>query len=608
MKSRIYEFSVWAPYAETVKLHINDLQLPMRKAPDDWFAGESATTGEDRSPEGWFCASIESHQTHLDYAFAINGQPPVPDPRSGHQPAGVDHWSRSVNHEEYPWQDQLWNAPPLSCALIYELHVGTFTPEGTFEAIIDKLDYLLSIGVTHIELMPVAEFHGAYGWGYDGVDIFAPHHPYGGPDGLKKLVNACHLKGISVIIDVVYNHFGPIGCYAAMFGPYFTEATNTYWGQAINFGGPHSDEVRRFFIDNAIMWLRDYHCDGLRIDAIQAIVDNSALHFLEQLATEVDELEASLGRHFVLIAESDLNDPRVVQSKEIGGFGLDAHWNDDFHHSLHALLTGQRNGYYAGFGSIELLARSITQAYVYAGTFNPHRSRRHGRPATGLRGSSFIAYMQNHDQIGNQANGYRSSHILTQDQLKVAAGLVLMSPFVPMVFQGEEWGASTPFPYFLDCENAELAEAVRKGRVKECVGYGLAPEDVPDPIARETFERARLDWNETDDATHAQLLEWHRTLIHIRRTNSVFGDGRLDRIGTAFDETGRWLVINRRPIVIAVNLSDKCKRLPMEDGAYELLAASKQGVEIETNGVKLPDTSIAILIKKRASIQPATIE
>jgi maltooligosyltrehalose trehalohydrolase len=403
-------------------------------------------------PDGWWHAEVSSAEPGSDYGFFLDGEGPIPDPRSPWQPRGVRGLSRVVDHGAFGWTDSAWQAPPLSQAVIYELHIGTFTRQGAFQAAIEKLDHLVELGVTHVELMPVNEFSGTRGWGYDGVDLFAPHHAYGGPEGLKKLVDACHSRRLAVLLDVVYNHLGPSGNVLDRFAPYFTSRYATPWGPAINFDGADSDEVRRFFCDNALMWLRDYHFDGLRLDAVHAILDTSAEPFLEQLGVEVKQLEAQLDRPLVLIAESDLNDPRLLWPRERGGFALDAQWSDDFHHALHTVLTGERKGYYSDFGALADLAKALRQAFVYDGQYSAHRRRRHGRPPAGLSGGRFLAYLQNHDQIGNRANGERSSQLLSSERLKIAAAIVFTSPFIPLLFQGEEWGATTPFLYFTDHE------------------------------------------------------------------------------------------------------------------------------------------------------------
>jgi maltooligosyltrehalose trehalohydrolase len=421
------DFQVWAPKATTVEIALGSMRIPMMPCAGNWWA-----------------VDVQAAGPLTEYAFILDGSRPSSDPRSSWQPHGVHGPSQVIDHQAFAWTDERWQPGPLSSAMLYELHIGTFTPAGTFEAAIERLDHVVELGITHVELMPIAEFSGMWGWGYDGADLYAPHHTYGGPEGLKLLVNACHAKGLAVLLDVVYNHIGPAGNYLERCGPYFTNRHHTPWGQVVNLDGPGSDEVRRFFCDNALMWLRDYHLDGLRLDAVHALMDTSAVHFLEQLAAEVQTLEAHLGRHLVLIAESDLNDPRVVRPSEIGGYGLAAQWSDDFHHALHSVLTGERAGYYGDFGAPADLAQALTKAFVYDGRYSTFRQRRHGRPATGLSGYRFLGYLQNHDQIGNRAKGDRSSHLISTGRLEIAAALVLTSPFVPLLFHGEEWGASTP--------------------------------------------------------------------------------------------------------------------------------------------------------------------
>src|SRR5271170_481278 len=384
---------VWAPNAHHVELDLEGNRLPMTLA-----------------EHGWWTVATPLATPGADYAFVIDGaEPPLPDPRSQFQPHGVHGRSRFVDHSAFAWTDAGWNAPALDSAIVYELHVGTFTAAGTFDAAIDRLGYLKGLGVTHVELMPVAEFSGDRGWGYDGVDLFAPHHAYGGPDGLKRLVDAAHGTGLGVVMDVVYNHLGPAGNYLPEFGPYFSAQHRTTWGPAVNFDGPGSDEVRRFVIDNALMWLRDYHCDGLRLDAVHAIVDHSATHILEQLAAEVAALAAHAGRPLFLVAESDLNDPRFVRGRDAGGYGLGAAWADEWHHALHATLTGDTSGYYADFGPLPLLAKALRQAWVYDGAYSRYRQRVFGRSPAGLGGGQFVVATQDHDQVGNRAAGERSS-------------------------------------------------------------------------------------------------------------------------------------------------------------------------------------------------------
>jgi maltooligosyltrehalose trehalohydrolase len=546
--------------------------------------------------DGWWSADVPAARPGSDYAFLLDGGEPLPDPRSPWQPSGVHGPSRVVDHQAFPWQDRRWQAGPLAAAVLYELHVGTFTPAGTFEAAIARLDHLVDLGVTHVELMPVNEFPGSRGWGYDGVDLYAPHHAYGGPQGLKRLIDACHARGLAVLLDVVYNHLGPAGNYLSRFGPYFTDRYATPWGPAVNLDGPHSQEVRRFFCDNARMWLRDYHCDGLRLDAVHTLVDTSAVHFLEQLAAEVDALATQLGRHLILIAESDRNDPRIVRSPEVGGYGIDAQWNDDFHHAMHAVLTGERDGYYMDFGPFADLAKALQGAFVYDGRYSAFRRRPHGRSPTGLAGHRFLGYLQNHDQIGNRAMGDRSSHLLSTGRLQIAAALVLTAPFIPLLFQGEEWGASSPFQYFTAYEDPALGQAVAKGRREEFAAFGWQPHEVPDPQAHETFAHSKLHWDELAREPHAELLDWHRRLIRLRRMVPALADGRLDRVRVDFDEAARWLVVERGPVAVACNLADRTQHVPVRlPGVPQALLTSDPAVQVTASGVTLPPDTVALL-------------
>jgi maltooligosyltrehalose trehalohydrolase len=506
---RTRSFTVWAPRAQRVDVEVGATRVPMTRASRGWWTG----------------AAIPDAGKAVEYRFVLDGGQALPDPRSPFQPQGVHGPSRMVDHGAFRWNDGHWRPGPLSAAVIYELHVGTFTPGGTFDAAIERLDHLVNLGVSHVQLMPVAEFPGRRGWGYDGVDLYAPHHGYGGPDGLKRLVNACHARGVAVLLDVVYNHLGPDGNYLASFGPYFSDRYHTPWGEAVNLDAADSDEVRRFFCDNALMWLRDYRIDGLRIDAVHALFDQSATPFLEQLADEVAALGAEQGRRLVLIAESDLNDSRLVRSPSVGGYGLDAAWNEDFHHALHAVLTGERAGYYADFGTVDDVVTALRDGFVYGGRFSAYRRRRHGREASGLDGHTFVGFLQNHDQVGNRARGERLSQLVSPALVKIGAALVLTSPFVPMIFHGEEWGASTPFLYFTDHEDPALARAVSEGRRREFIRFGVEAKDVPDPQAEETFGRSKLDWTEVGREPHASTLDWYRRLVRSQCRHRQTHDG-----------------------------------------------------------------------------------
>ena len=574
----MHVFEVWAPQARTVEVKVGDAKFPLARKERGWWSAEVATAGPG-----------------TDYGFVLDGlEPPLPDPRTRWQPNGVHGDSRVVDDGAFHWSDRGWQSPPLSSALIYELHVGTFTPEGTFKAVESHLDYLKELGVTHVELMPIANFPGKHGWGYDGVDLYAPFEAYGEPDDLKHLVNACHDKGLAVLLDVVYNHLGPVGNYLGKFGPYFTSSHSTPWGDAVNFEEAGASEVRRFLIDNALMWLRDYHMDGLRLDAVHSFNDRSAIHFLEQLTGEVRRLEAAMGKHFMLIAESDLNDPRIVNAEEAGGYGLDAQWSDDFHHALFSVISGEREGYYADFGTLADLAKSLRCVFVYDGNYSEYRGRNHGRQVVGLSGHRFVGFVQNHDQVGNRAQGERVSHEAGVGRAKIAAALVLTAPFVPMLFQGEEFGASTPFLYFTDYDDPELGRLISEGRKKEFVAFGWSPEEIPDPQSEETFIRSRLNWSELRDEPHASLLQWHKDLIALRRSRSELSDGNLNAVQVRFDEQAQWLVLERGALRIACNLGREPVEVEIGRGA-EVLLASDDSISLSGTNINLGPDSVAVV-------------
>jgi maltooligosyltrehalose trehalohydrolase len=569
---------VWAPRARRLEAELPGGRHPLRPLDGGWWSGD-----EPLAPG-------------TDYRLSLDGGPDLPDPRSPFQPEGVHGPSRSVDHGAHAWGDAGWRGAELADAVIYELHVGTFTPEGTFAAAAARLDHLVGLGVTAVEIMPVAEFPGERGWGYDGVDLYAPHHAYGGPEGLRRLVDACHARGLAAVLDVVYNHLGPDGNYLGAYGPYFTDRYRTPWGEAVNLDGRQSDEVRAFIVDNALMWLRDYHLDGLRLDAVHAIVDTSAVHILEELATRVAALEAELGRRLWLIAESDLNDPRVVRDPERGGYGLDAQWSDDFHHALHAALTGERTGYYVDYGRLEDVARALRRAFVFDGRYSRFRERRHGRPIGDLGGDRFVVCLQNHDQVGNRAAGERSSALMSTGLLRVGAALVLTAPFVPMLFQGEEWGASTPFLYFTDHVDPELATAVSQGRKREFAAFGWDESAVPDPQDESSFVRSRLDWDEIAREPHAGLLAWHRELIALRRRLPALRDGDLSAVCVRVDEEHRWLVMERHGVTVAANLGARAARIPGGSRGWgEVLLASAEAPCREGDALILPPESVVVL-------------
>jgi maltooligosyltrehalose trehalohydrolase len=575
---------VWAPAAKETALWIGDRRYPLFYRSDGWWV--------EKTP-------------HLvpgcHYWFEVDGAK-YPDPRSPSQPKGVHGPSQYIGHNSFRWSDDNWQARPISASVFYELHVGTFSEEGTFDGAITHLDHLVRLGVSHVELMPINEFLGKHGWGYDGVFPFAPHHTYGGPDGLKRFVDACHAKGLAVILDLVFNHLGPSGNYLPKFAPYFTSRYQTPWGDGVNFDGKQSDEVRRYFCDSALMWLRDYHVDGLRLDAVHAINDRTAVHFLEQLATEVGELKAALGRHLVLIAESDLNDPRIIQPWEIGGFGLDAQWTDDVHHALHGVLTGERSGYYADFGSLKDLATAMVRPFVYDGRHSVHRQRRHGRPPQNVSAHRFIAYLQNHDQLGNRAKGERLCHLASPGRVKIGAALILLGPYIPLLFQGEEWGASSPFLFFVDfASEPSLAQAVVEGRQKEFSSFGWSAENIPDPNSLATFERSKLDWKELSIPEHAEMLEWYHQLILVRHRVSSLTSGRLDMVETVFDENEEWLVVKRGSVYTFCNFSAEPRRLLCGvPENWAVLVGSKALLSRDATGTELAPESVVIVAAETA--------
>ncbi|WP_326792877.1 malto-oligosyltrehalose trehalohydrolase [Streptomyces sp. NBC_00841] len=546
-------FEVWAPEADSVGLRL---------------AGELRAMERDPARTGWWTTEAEAADGDR-YGFVLDDGPVLPDPRSRRQPDGPDGESAVVDQEAYAWRTE-WAGRGLPGAVLYELHVGTYTGEGTFDAAAARLPHLAELGVTHVSLMPVCPFPGTHGWGYEGVSLWAVHEPYGGPEGLKRFVDTAHGLGLAVVLDVVHNHLGPSGNHLPAFGPYFTETHHTPWGAAVNLDAAGSDEVRAYLLGSALGWLRDYRLDGLRLDAVHALADNRALTFLEELSAAVDALAAELGRPLPLIAESDRCDPRTTTPRAAGGIGLHAQWNDDFHHALHTALTGESQGYYADFAAAPLtaLAKTVTSAFFHNGTYSSFRGRTHGRPVDIARTAAtrFVGYAQTHDQIGNRALGDRLSASLSPGLLACAAALVLTGPFTPMLFMGEEWGARTPWQFFTDHTDPALAEAVRSGRRREFAAHGWAADDIPDPQDPATRDRSCLDWTEPEREPHARIQAWYRELIALRRAMPDLSDPDLASVKTAFDEQARWLAYRRGDLRIAVNLDEKPATIPLGVG------------------------------------------
>jgi len=496
-------FLVYAPFCRSVEVRL--------------LSPEERAIRLEKDDSGYHHGIADRVAAGALYFYRLDGGVDRPDPASRRQPRGVHGPSMVVDLEAFPWRDRGWRGIPLSSYILYELHVGTYTDEGTFDAVIPRLDHLVELGITAVELMPVAQFPGERNWGYDGVYPFAVQESYGGPEGLARLVDACHLRGLAVVLDVVYNHLGPEGNYLRDFGPYFSDRYRTPWGSALNFDGPRSDEVRRYFLENALHWIRGFHVDALRLDAIHGIMDFSAFPFLAELAADVRRFRREENRLAFLIPESDLNDARVVDPPERGGYGLDAQWSDDFHHALHTLLTGERDGYYADFGGIGHMARAFADGFVYSGQHSAYRMRRHGNRSSHLPAGKFVVFAQNHDQVGNRMRGERLSRLVSFESLKLAAGAVLLSPFLPLLFMGEEYGEEAPFLYFVHHGDEGLIEAVRKGRKEEFASFGWEGE-IPDPQDEETFRKSRPDPSLAGVGRHAALFALHRELIRLRKT------------------------------------------------------------------------------------------
>lgn len=554
-------FTVWAPFKEKVQVKIKN----------------NKTFDLTRNNHGYWEGEISGVSPGSLYKYLIDDENSFPDPASRLQPQGVHSWS-GVDDTSYSWSDINWKGIPLSQMLIYELHVGTFTPQGTFEAVIDKLDHLLELGINTIEILPIAQFPGSRNWGYDGVYPFAAQLSYGGTLGLKKMIDACHQRGIAVLLDAVYNHMGPEGNYLSQYGPYFTEKYHTPWGSALNFDDKHSDEVRNFFIENALMWLDEFHIDGLRLDAIHEIIDRGARHLLKEMSQEIDKLEDKTGRTYVLIAESDLNDTKVINPYEKGGFGLEGQWVDDFHHSLHTLLTGENEGYYSDYGKVEHLAKSYKQAFVYDGVYSRFRKRTVGNSPRGLSSSQFVVCLQNHDQVGNRILGDRLASLISFDKLKLAAGVYLSSPYVPMIFMGEEFGEDRPFQYFVSHGDPDLVQAVRDGRKREFEYFFESQGDFPDPQGEETFNASKIGWEFKENLRKNTLFEYYKKLITLRK-DGFFDAFKNNIIQSEADEDNMTLKIstpgeNGLFAVFNFNDEEQIFSLPEIEGTWEVLLSS----------------------------------
>jgi maltooligosyltrehalose trehalohydrolase len=558
------QFNVWAPFVDTMEAHI--------MTPND------RTVALERDAQGYHRALVHGVEPGTTYYYVLDGAQERPDPASRLQTQGV-HGPSSVVSSAFGWQDHSWFGLPLHRYIIYELHVGTFTHEGTFDALLSHLDYLKDLGVTAVEIMPVAQFPGKRNWGYDGVYPFAVQDSYGGPDGLKRFVNACHLKGLAVILDVVYNHLGPEGNYMRDFAPYFTDWYRTPWGAAINFDGPDSDHVKRFFIENALYWMTEFHIDALRLDAVHAILDHSSVHFLEELSEAIEARADAINRRAFLIAESSDNDRRLLMPRRMGGLGMDAQWSDDFHHCVHTLLTGERGGYYQDYGSVKQLADAIQAGFVYSGAYSQYRRRRHGTPSGDLPGQQFVICTQNHDQIGNRLLGERLSALASFESLKLAAGLLLSAPNIPLLFMGEEYGETAPFQYFISHTDLDLVEAVREGRRREFASFAWQ-EAPPDPQDEATFQACILDLDLRDRGPHQDLLALYRELLRLRRERPALSQLRKDRLETRYYETAkalylrRWSDIDEVALLFHFDDSPSTLTVPLPVGNWSILLDS----------------------------------
>lgn len=576
------EFRVWAPKHRQVELHI--------------VAPREQRVAMSKDVSGYHSVVVEECGEGTRYFYVIDGED-RPDPVSRYQPEGV-HRASEVVGSDFEWHDEGWSGIALQDYVVYELHVGTFTDEGTFDAVIGRLDDLKELGITAVELLPVAQFPGTRNWGYDGTYPSAAQASYGGPRALKRLVDACHQRGMALLLDVVYNHLGPEGNYLSVFGPYFTDRYKTPWGLALNFDGPRSDDVRWYFLHNALQWVDEFHIDGLRVDAVHAIVDHSAEPFLQDLCAAVHSRAAELGRKIHMIAESDLNDPRVITPKAEFGLGFDAQWADDYHHSLHTLLTGEQDGYYEGFPpKVSNLARIMTTGYLYTGQHSTYRGRKYGLEPKTKDGARFVISMQNHDQVGNRLVGERIAALLPPAKVRLAAAATILAPFVPMLFMGEEYGETAPFQYFTSHSDADLIEAVRKGRREEFDDF-IWEGEPPDPHDEETFRRSKLNASLREKDEHASMWRLYRTLLALRRETPALRNLDLGAIETHADDELGVLLVRRGDVLLAFNFADAVRTVPLPFAAAWLPivgnGASDNGASIAEGSITLPPASFAL--------------
>jgi maltooligosyltrehalose trehalohydrolase len=571
------EYRVWAPKATRVDLHVDGDEVALVAASGgNWVLPDDAEVPTAAGTR---------------YHYTVDGGQPLPDPRSRRQPDGVHEASAVFDPSEHRWGDASWTGRPLAGRVIYELHIGTFTPEGTLDSAIDRLDHLVELGIDFVEVLPVNGFNGTHNWGYDGVLWYTVQETYGGPAAYQRFVDACHARGLAVIQDVVYNHLGPSGNYLPEFGPYLHDASANTWGASVNLDEP---EVRRYVLDNALMWMRDYHVDGLRLDAVHALVDTTPRHILHEMSEEVDALSAFLGRPLTLIAESDMNDASLVEPREANGTGITAQWSDDYHHALHVALTGETSGYYADFASLGALAKTSTEGFFHNGTFSSFRGRDHGHPIDPVMPTwRLVTFSQDHDQIGNRAAGDRLTATLDEGQLAIAAVLTVCSPYTPMLFMGEEWGATTPWQFFTSHPEPELGKATAEGRIAEFEAMGWDPDIVPDPQDPQTFERSKLDWSELDGASHARLLSLYRELIALRRSVPALTDPSFEHLRASYDDESRWFRLERDDLSIVANFGTEPVELPVKSAS--VLLATHDRVRLDGTTLALPGHAAVIL-------------